>query len=58
MKVSHEAVWSWVRKKWPASRREGDQRWKAVFEDGDLFEGDGKERDCAHRDGCHHAALP
>ena len=43
--VSHGAVWSGVQKSGKALRREEDQRREAVFEYGEVFEGDGEERE-------------
>ena len=43
--VSHGTVWSWVQKSGRALRQEEDQRWKAVFEDGEVFEGEGGEKE-------------
>lgn len=43
--VSHGAVWSGVQKSGQALRREEDQRREAVFEYGEVFEGDGEERE-------------
>jgi hypothetical protein len=43
--VSHGAIWGWVQKSGRALRQEEDQRWKAVFEDGEVFEGEGEEKE-------------
>ena len=43
--VSHGAVYSWVQKSGRALRKEENRRWKAVFEDGELFEGKGEEKE-------------
>ena len=43
--VSHGAVYSWVQKSGQALRREEDERWEAVFEDGEVFEGEGEEKE-------------
>ena len=43
--VSHGAVWNWVQKSGRALRQEEDQRWEAVFEDGEVFEGEGEEKE-------------
>ena len=43
--VSHGAIWGWVQKSGRALRQEEDQRWKAVFEDGEVFEGKGEEKE-------------
>ena len=43
--VSHGAVWSWVQKSGRALRQEEARRWKAVFEDGEVFEGEGDDRE-------------
>jgi len=43
--VSHGAVWSWVQKSGKALRKEEDRRREAVFEDGEVFEGEGKEKE-------------
>jgi hypothetical protein len=43
--VSHGAVWGWVQKSGQALRQEEDQRWGAVFEDGEVFEGEGEEKE-------------
>ena len=42
--VSHGALWSWVQKSGKALRKEEDRRWEAVFEDGEVFEGEGEEK--------------
>ena len=44
-KVSHGAVHSWVQKSGRAVRQGEDQRWKAVFEDGEVFEGEGEAKE-------------
>jgi len=43
--VSHGAIWGWVQNSGRALRQEEDKRWKAVFEEGELFEGEGEERE-------------
>ena len=43
--VSHGTVWSGVQKSGKALRREEDQRRQTVFEYGEVFEGDGEERE-------------
>ena len=43
--VSHGAVWCRVQKSGKALRKEEDQRREAVFEYGEVFEGDGEERE-------------
>jgi len=43
--VSHGAVWSRVQKSGKALRKEEDERREAVFEYGEVFEGDGEERE-------------
>jgi len=43
--VSHGAVWSGVQKSGRALRQEEDERREAVFEYGEVFEGDGEERE-------------
>jgi len=43
--VSHGAVWGWVQKSGRALRRDEDKRWEAVFEDGEVFEGEGEEKE-------------
>jgi hypothetical protein len=43
--VSHGTVWSWVQKNGKALRKEEDRRRETVFEDGEVFEGEGKERE-------------
>ena len=43
--VSHGAVHSWVQKSGRAVRQEEDQRRKAVFEDGEVFEGQGEAKE-------------
>ena len=43
--VSHGAVWCRVQKSGKALRREEDQRREVVFEYGEVFEGDGEERE-------------
>ena len=43
--VSHGAVWCRVQKSGNALRREEDQRRETVFEYGEVFEGDGEERE-------------
>jgi hypothetical protein len=43
--VSHGAIWGWVQKSGRALRREENQRWEAVFEDGEIFEGEGEEKE-------------
>lgn len=43
--VSHGAVHSWVQKSGRGLRREEDQRWKAVFGDGEVFEGGDEARE-------------
>jgi len=43
--VSHGAVWSGVQKSGRALRKEEDRRREAVFEDGEVFEVEGEERD-------------
>ncbi len=43
--VSHGAAWSWVQKSGKALRKEEDQRREAVFEDGEVFEGEGEEKE-------------
>jgi hypothetical protein len=43
--VSHGAVWCRVQKSGKALRREEDRRREAVFEDGEVFEGEGEEKE-------------
>jgi hypothetical protein len=43
--VSHGTAWSWVQKNGKALRKEEDRRRETVFEDGEVFEGEGKERE-------------
>ena len=43
--VSHGAIHRWVQKKGKALRQEEDQRWRAVFEDGEVFGGEGEEKE-------------
>jgi hypothetical protein len=43
--VSHGAVWSRVQKSGKALRKEEDERRETVFEYGEVFEGDGEERE-------------
>ena len=43
--VSHGVVYSWVQRSAKALREKEDQRWKAVFEDGEVFEGEGEGRE-------------
>ncbi len=43
--VSHGAVYSWVQKSGRALRQEEDRKWKTVFEDGEVFEGEGGEKE-------------
>ena len=43
--ISHGAVWSGVQKSGKVLRKEEDRRREAVFEDGEVFEGDGEERE-------------
>ena len=43
--VSHGAVWSGVQKSGKALRKEEDERRETVFEYGEVFEGDGEERE-------------
>jgi hypothetical protein len=43
--VSHGAVHGWVQKSGLALRKEEDQKWKAVFEDGEVFKGEGEEKE-------------
>jgi hypothetical protein len=43
--VSHGAVHNWVQKSGQALRLKEDERWKAVFEDGEVFEGEGEEKE-------------
>jgi hypothetical protein len=43
--VSHGAIHSWVQKSGQDLRREEDQRWRAVFEHGEVFEGEDEPRD-------------
>jgi hypothetical protein len=43
--VSHGAVWGWVQKSGRSLRKEEDERREAVFEDGEVFEGEGEERE-------------
>ena len=43
--VSHAAIHRWVQKKGKALRQDENRRRQAVFEDGELFEGEGEERE-------------
>jgi len=43
--VSHGAVHSWVQKSGQALRKEENQKWRAVFEDGEVFEGEGEGKE-------------
>jgi len=43
--VSHGAVHGWVQKSGRALRRDEDERREAVFEDGEVFEGEGGEKE-------------
>jgi hypothetical protein len=43
--VSHGTVWSWVQKSGKALRKEEDRRRETVFEDGEMFEGEGEEKE-------------
>ena len=43
--VSRGAVYRWVQKNGQALRQEEDQKWEAVFEDGEAFEGEGGEKE-------------
>jgi hypothetical protein len=43
--VSHGAIHRWVQEKGKALRQEEDRRWQAVFEDGEVFEGEGEEKE-------------
>jgi len=43
--VSHGAVWCWGQKSGEALRQEENQRRGAVFEDGEVFEGKGEEKE-------------
>jgi len=43
--VSHGTVWSWVQKSGKALRKEEDRRRETVFEDGEVFEGEGGEKE-------------
>jgi hypothetical protein len=43
--VSHGTVWSWVQKSGKALRKEEDRRRETVFEDGEVFEGEGEEKE-------------
>jgi len=43
--VSHGALWSWVQKSGKALRKEEDRRREDVFEDGEVFEGEGEEKE-------------
>ena len=43
--MSHTAIHRWVQKKGKALRQNENRRWQAVFEDGDLFEGKGEEKE-------------
>ena len=43
--VSHGAIHRWAQKKGKALRQEEDRRWQAVFEDGEVVEGEGEEKE-------------
>jgi len=43
--ASHGALWSWVQKSGRTLRKEEDKRREAVFEDSEVFEGEGEEKE-------------